>query len=88
VDQLVRNAVAKAPAGFKKQADAFDATLHFDPKHLGQFVVTERGLLFYFDFGLHHAMQALTPMSEYLLPFNQATDFMDPYGPLGRAVGG
>jgi hypothetical protein len=50
--------------------------------------VTERGLLFYFDFGLHHAMQALTPMSEYLLPFNQATDFMDPYGPLGRAVGG
>lgn len=87
IDQLVQTAITKAPTGFKKQADVFEATLHFEAKHLDQFVVTERGLLFYFDFGLPHAVQALTPTSEYLLPFDEVTEFLDPYGQLGWAAG-
>lgn len=50
---------------------------------LSEFIVTDKGLVFLFDYTLPHAMEAASPDSEILMNRQQLKPFLNPNGPLG-----
>jgi len=57
----------------------------FAASELDQFVVEPFGLRFYYDFGFPHAVEALTPSSEYFVSYRELGPHLDPSGALGWA---
>ncbi len=57
-----------------------------ETKHLEQFVIEAEGLRFYYHFGFRHALEALTPLGEYLIPYARLQSYLAPSGPLSWAI--
>ncbi len=58
-----------------------------EAKHLEQFVIEAEGLRFYYHFGFRRALEALTPLGEYFIPYAQLQSYLAPSGPLSWAIG-
>ena len=89
VDKKVQAAVKAGPAhgadccdGERWTPDRDDVPA-FRSNALGDFIVTSRGLVFFYDFGIAHVMQIMTPKSEYLITPRELAPYIAANGPLG-----
>ncbi len=90
VDHRLQEAVANNLSNSSDRAkfeefmqETYGEGVHFLAQHLELFFVKKDGLVFRFDFGLPHAIQALSPSEEYLLRFDELAPYFDPNGPFG-----
>jgi hypothetical protein len=76
----VKAAVRKAPI---TPPGNFDDPAIPEFSAFSEFIVTDRGLVFLFDFQLPHATEAASPDSEILMTRQELKPFLNPDGPLG-----
>ena len=89
VDKKVQAAVKAGPAHGVDCCDGDrwtprpDDVPSFRSNALGDFMLTSRGLVFFYDFGIPHVIQVLTPKSEYLMTSRELAPYILREGPLG-----
>lgn len=61
--------------------------LRVEREHLDSFLVLDTGVVFLFDFGLPHAVEVATPISEFPMTRAELRGFIRADGPLGWMLG-
>jgi hypothetical protein len=81
---LKRRAHAAWKTSAKKHPEVFQGRDEpvFGAEQLDNFIIHPDGITFFFDFGLPHAMELATPMSEFDFTNAEIRRFVDPKGPL------
>ena len=66
-------------------AQVFENT-DFTVESFGDFSVTDSGVMFYYDYGFPHVIQALQPSGEFVLSWAELKPYIRPAGLLARFV--
>lgn len=83
VDASVQQALSQSPM---VEGERLSGEYHFVVDSLNDFIVTEQGIVFVFDFETRHVNRVLTPLSEHLVAWSDLRGFIAPKSPLAEAT--
>ena len=75
MDGAQNEAIKKAP----DQKDTFDLffnSIELEAKHLEKFIISKKGITFFYDYGFPHVVEALTPKNYHYFSFKQLKPLM------------
>ncbi|MBS1492147.1 MAG: hypothetical protein JST55_01470 [Bacteroidetes bacterium] len=75
VQKRIKDKVMQEDMGEEDALQFFEGK-HFTEENLGHFAFTDKGIMFYYDYGLPHALQALSPDEDMLLEWSELTYFV------------
>jgi hypothetical protein len=70
--------------GEQDPEELFKDNEQYNPLTLKDFIVTEKGVTFYYDYGFPHVIQALQPAGEFFLTWKQLKPYIKPSGLLAH----
>ncbi|OUD12346.1 hypothetical protein [Thioflexithrix psekupsensis] len=84
VTRRIKERAKEVASDFGDTPKAFISTVNeaIDPDYLKRFQITTKGVIFYVDYGLPHALKALEPENDYLFLYKNLKPFLDSEGVL------